>query len=106
MLNGELDPSTPLSQAVALSSIFNETKRSFHAIPLAGHVTSLVLADGINLDCPRNMIINWLFPEYYPGSSTGECINSMPTTIDFVGKTLQGQQVSMQLFGVSKPFGK
>lgn len=103
MISGQLDPATVFQQAAQLASITSST-RTFYSIPLGGHGTITLGLAGY--DCPLHLICSWAFPSLFPAQwSDPICIRRMPTTIDFVGSTEAGRQVSMQFFNVSRPFG-
>ncbi|CAF2126765.1 unnamed protein product [Rotaria magnacalcarata] len=99
MLSGQLDPSTVFQQASSLAAITTKT-RAFYAIPLAGHVTVNIAQVGYL--CSLTLTLSWLFPTSW---SDTQCIQDLPTTVDFVGATAMGQQYSLKLLNVSLPFG-
>ncbi|CAF2215951.1 unnamed protein product, partial [Rotaria magnacalcarata] len=103
MLSGELDPSTVFQQASHIASITRAT-RIFYAIPLTGHVTSSIMLVGY--PCPAAIALYYLFPNIVPAAyGDPKCLQSLPTTIDFVGETAAVQQVSSKLLNIILPFG-
>ncbi|CAF2995438.1 unnamed protein product [Rotaria socialis] len=103
MLSGELDPSTVFQQASHIASITRAT-RIFYAVPLTGHVTSSIMLVGY--PCPAAIALYYLFPNIVPAAyGDPKCLQSLPTTIDFVGETAAVQQVSSKLLNITLPFG-
>ncbi|CAF3174397.1 unnamed protein product [Rotaria socialis] len=73
-------------------------------VPLAGHVTSSVLLGGY--PCPVAVVLYYLFPSIVSAAyGYPKCLQNLPTTIDFVGKTAAVQQVSPKLLNITLPFG-
>lgn len=97
MLNGELDPATPFVQAASLAAA-TQGSRSFVAVPLVGHVTSLAALDG--QACPLSILLRFLAD----GVVDAACVSRMPSTIDFSGATAPVQKQSATYFGCSAPF--
>jgi pimeloyl-ACP methyl ester carboxylesterase len=100
MITGLLDPSTLFHEAAQVASITART-RTFHPIPLSGHVTLNLIQAGF--DCPLKLIFSWAFPAIF-GAGDPSCTQKMPTTIDFVGVTAGGQKASMNFLNVTQPF--
>ena len=110
MLQGQLDPATPVAQTDQLSAITPERfyvkvplagQKSYpcHTHPFVGHVTSLLAAVG--LSCPLDILLKF----GKTGQMDASCISSMPTTIDFAGITPEVQATALQYFGTVDLWG-
>ncbi len=104
MISGQLDSAASLDLASHLASITGKT-RTFYSVPLSGHIIlNFVIAIGYT--CPLHLILSWTFPSLFPSEwSDPTCLQDLPTTIDFVGKTERTRESSLRLLNVSLPFG-
>ncbi|CAF1311683.1 unnamed protein product, partial [Rotaria magnacalcarata] len=100
---GELDPATVFQQASHIASVTGATC-IFYAIPVAGHVASSIILVGY--PCPAAIALYYLFPSIVPGAyGDPQCLQNLPTIIDFVGETAAVQEVSSKLLNTTLPFG-
>ncbi|CAF5169018.1 unnamed protein product, partial [Rotaria magnacalcarata] len=76
----------------------------FYAIPVAGHVTSSIIL--VDYRYPAAIALYYLFPSIVPGAyGDPQCLQNLPTIIDFVGETATVQEVSSKLLNTTLPFG-
>jgi len=99
MINGELDPATAGFQVANL--VASVQGRKFVSVPLAGHAIAFMGEIGPDLNCPTQIITDFLFGKGLDSS----CVQEMDRFIDFGGKTRRVKDAAKAMFGTEDLWG-